>query len=154
VGDKQMIRIATFYNYEKMPYWVKDLFIETLFPMDRVAVFDDKSNFLYVLDNACATPPSNIIEKAIWNAEHRKDGTLIKTVLSIEHNDDLIIYGPTFREWAIYIREVDENRPWTIITSEELDEDEEEVLSTSEYIKYLDYEVVNKEINYCRRITK
>jgi hypothetical protein len=75
-------------------------------------------------------------------------------VLSIRGTDDLIVYGPVYREWAIKIREVDETRPWTIVATEELDDDEEKVISTSEYIKYLDYEVINKKINYCRRITE
>jgi hypothetical protein len=149
-----MIKIATFDNYEKMPVWVKDLFIETMFPMDRVAIFNDNSNFTYILDNACATPPDNFSEKVTWNVDHRKDGTIIKNVLSIRGTDDLIVYGPVYREWAIKIREVDETRPWTIVATEELDDDEEKVISTSEYIKYLDYEVINKKINYCRRITE
>ncbi len=145
-----MIRIATFNNYEKIPEWIKGLFIETLFPMDRVAVPCDKSNFLYILDKMCEEPPTDFIERTKWNVDHRNDGTLVKSVVSINPESDVLIYGPVYREWTIRIREVDETRPWTIMVTEELDEDEEKVISTSEYIKYLDYEVVNKDINYCK----
>ena len=144
-----MIRIATFHNYNLMPECIKALFIETLFPMDRVAVLDDKSNFVYILDSLCSEPPKNIIENANWNARHRNDGTIVKSMFEID-DKVTITYGPVFREWSIKIREVDETRPWTIITDEEYDEEEETVISTSEYIKYLDYEVINKTINYCK----
>lgn len=145
-----MIRIATFNNYELMPECIKALFIETLFPMDRVAVLDDKSNFVYILDSLCSEPPKGILENANWNARHRNDGTIVKSAIEDGYGRNIITYGPVFREWSIKIREVDETRPWTIIVNEEYDEEEETVISTSEYIKYLDYEVINKTINYCK----
>ena len=138
--------IATLENWENIPLKVKALFMDTTFPKSRVVDYNDPTNFISELEKMVVKVPDDYLESIRFLADHRKDGTVIKIDV-----DGRIRYCDTMRTWFVRVDDVDTTRPWTMDTHKEYDEDEEIVISTREFISYLDYDIKEKSLNYAIR---
>lgn len=76
--------------------------------------------------------------KGLWSIEARTDKDLIEYIEKNISEEHRVLQGKDYWTYVCVV-EVDTSKPWCI-----------EDYDGSEYIKYIRYEVLNKELNYVR----
>lgn len=144
-----MIRVMLFSNYLDFPEKVRSILMEGEFPKNRIVENADYGGkVVEALDGMTTSGvPSDLIEYAKWKSAHYKDGTIIRRAISNDNSADTIMYSDVFSFWHIRIVSVDNTRPWKISSRDEYD-DNDALVSSYEYVKYLDYEIVDSKFNY------
>lgn len=146
------MKVALFKNFNLAPLKVKNLFTSNNI-RSRLIDISDPDNYFHKLNELAIDWPTDIADRMPLLLSHRRDGTVIKRIISIEENDySYLIYSDIDMTWYIKIIEVDITRPWTLKTRYEYDDEDDEPIETMDYIKYLDYIVSDALINYCIEI--
>lgn len=139
-------KVALFINLRNIPESVKQLFPNSLHPNTDFNPSErmDPEKFAALDRMSTTLPKMHEDPMAYATCPHE---TMVKRQI-----DDRLYYGHKHLHWGVMIVNVDVSRPWHINVDAEYDEILDEVIETREYIKYLDYHVVDANINYCNPI--
>ena len=147
--NHDMRKVALFINLKEIPESVAQLFPNSLDPnnssFNPAERMDPKK--ITILDQMSITLPK-IHEDPVAHATCSHE-TIVKRQI-----DDRLYYGHKHLHWGIMIVNVDVSRPWHINVDTEYDEILDDYIETREYIEYLDYEIIDPNINYCLKIKK